>query len=116
MALIKDGMSSNAELLHEELNNLGDGRMIGTLVYERYYLRSGNQGALVIIADNLQGVCNIRLISAGSSNSMIFKVDWGAGKASQHQWQKFWLITQLNNKRQAAWAQDYLCDAACLRL
>ncbi|MNB69811.1 hypothetical protein D3C75_163490 [compost metagenome] len=81
MALIKDGMSSNAELLHEELNNLGDGRMIGTLVYERYYLRSGNQGALVIIADNLQGVCNIRLVSAGSSNSMIFKVDWGAGKS-----------------------------------
>ncbi|WP_280767945.1 DUF6054 family protein [Paenibacillus sp. PastH-2] len=81
MALIKDGMGPDAELLHEELNNLGDGRMIGTLVYERYYFRSGNQAAMVIIADNLQGICNIRLIPAGSSNSMILKVDWGAGKS-----------------------------------
>ncbi|AIQ47039.1 hypothetical protein R70723_14985 [Paenibacillus sp. FSL R7-0273] len=81
MALIKDGMGTGAELLHEELNNVGEGRMIGTLVYERYFLRSGNQAAMVIIADNLQGVCNIRLISAGSSNSMIFKVDWGAGRS-----------------------------------
>jgi len=81
IALIKDGMGPGAELLHEELNDLGDGRMIGTLVYERYYFRSGNQAAMVVIADNLQGVCNIRLISAGSSNSMILKIDWGAGKS-----------------------------------
>ncbi|KUP23058.1 DUF6054 family protein [Paenibacillus sp. DMB5] len=81
MALIKDGMGPGAELLHEELNDLGGGRMIGTLVYERYFLRSGNQAAMVIIADNLQGVCNIRLVSAGSSNSMIFKMDFGAGKS-----------------------------------
>lgn len=80
LELIKRGMTQDAELMYEELNDLGAGRMIGTLVYERYYLRSGNQAALVIMADNLKGPSNIRLIPAGGARGKIFKFDWGAGK------------------------------------
>ncbi|WP_379127116.1 DUF6054 family protein [Paenibacillus sp. sgz500958] len=79
LSLIRDTLPRNSELVHEEINDAGDGRMIGTLVYERYFFRSANQAALVIIIDNLQGVTNVRLIAAGVSNGMILKIDWGAG-------------------------------------
>ncbi|CAH1191323.1 hypothetical protein PAECIP111892_00596 [Paenibacillus auburnensis] len=81
ITLVRNGLTEQSELLHQELHDLGDGRMIGTLVYERYYLRAGNQAALVVIVDNFSGVSKVRLISAGSSNSMVFKFDWGAGKS-----------------------------------
>ncbi|NQX44124.1 hypothetical protein HQN87_02170 [Paenibacillus tritici] len=78
---IKEGMTQQSELLYEELNDIGDGRMIGTLIYERYYFRSRNQAALVIIVDNLQGVSNVRMIPAGASQGLILKMDWGAGQS-----------------------------------
>lgn len=81
ITLVKDGLTEQSELLHQELHDLGDGRMIGTLVYERYFFRTENQAALVVIVDNLCGVSKVRLISAGSSGSKVFKFDWGAGKS-----------------------------------
>ncbi len=81
ITLVKEGLTEQSELLHQELHDLGDGRMIGTLVYERYFFRTGNQAALVVIVDNLCGVSKVRLIPAGSSNSLIFKIDRGAGKS-----------------------------------
>ncbi|WP_054940439.1 DUF6054 family protein [Paenibacillus ihuae] len=81
ITLVRNGLTEQSELLHQELHDLGDGRMIGTLVYERYFFRTGNQAALVVIVDNLCGVSKVRLIPAGSSNSMIFKIDRGAGKS-----------------------------------
>ncbi|MEK4852421.1 DUF6054 family protein [Paenibacillus sp. FSL H7-0756] len=81
--LIKEGMTQRSELLYEELNEVGNGRMIGTLIYERFYFRSRNQAALVIIVDNLlRGtVSNVRLIPAGASQGLILKMDWGAGQS-----------------------------------
>lgn len=81
LAVIKEGMDQDSELLYEELHELGEGRMMGTLVYERYFFRSSNQAALVILVDNLQGVSNVRLIPAGSSKGAVWKFDWGAGKS-----------------------------------
>ncbi|MEK3904423.1 DUF6054 family protein [Paenibacillus sp. FSL R7-0179] len=83
MMRIKEGMTQRSELLYEELNEVRNGRMIGTLIYERFYFRSRNQAALVIIVDNLlQGtVSNVRLIPAGASQGLILKMDWGAGQS-----------------------------------
>lgn len=80
--LIKEGMTQRSELLYEEFNEVGNGRMIGTLIYERFYFRSRNQAALVIIVDNLRGTAsNVRLIPAGASQGLILKMDWGAGQS-----------------------------------
>ncbi|OKP94412.1 DUF6054 family protein [Paenibacillus sp. P46E] len=81
LIMVKESMPAGSELLHEEYNEVGNGYSIGTLVYERYFFRSGNQAALIVISDNLHGVTNIRLIAAGASKGIIMKMDWGAGKS-----------------------------------
>jgi hypothetical protein len=81
LSLIKSELPAQTELIHEELNDAGDNRFIGTLIYERYFFRSGNQAGLIVIIDNLNGETNVRLIAVGSSNSLVFKIDWGAGRS-----------------------------------
>lgn len=68
----------NAELVHEELHELGDGRITGTLIFEKYYFRTKNRAALIVIIDNLQGFTDVRCIATGSSEGLIFNFDWGA--------------------------------------
>lgn len=74
--LVKEGL--DADLIHEESHDLGDGREIGTLIFEKYFFRVKNRVALVVIADNIYGTTEVRAISTGSSEGMIFKFDWGA--------------------------------------
>lgn len=76
ITLVRD--NENADLIHEELNDLGDGKSIGTLVFEKYYLRSKNRAALVVIMDNIQGTTDVRVIATGSSEGIFFNFDWGA--------------------------------------
>ncbi|HZK57683.1 MAG TPA: DUF6054 family protein [Clostridia bacterium] len=76
LRLIKE--SQNADLVHEEFFDLGDGKCIGILVYEKYYFRASNRAALVVIVDNLEGYTGVRSISTGSSQGLFFNFDWGA--------------------------------------
>ncbi|NQS76794.1 MAG: hypothetical protein HQP61_10255 [Peptococcaceae bacterium] len=71
-------LSEGNELIHEELYDLGEGKAIGTLVFQKYYFRAGNRAALVVIADNLKGYNEVRSIATGSSQGAIFNFDWGA--------------------------------------
>ncbi|MCC3374751.1 DUF6054 family protein [Cohnella sp. REN36] len=71
--------SHDAELVHEEYHDLGDGRGIGTLVFEKYYFRTSNRAALVVIVDSLRGETEVRAVATGSSEGLFFNIDWGAG-------------------------------------
>jgi hypothetical protein len=70
--------NENADLVHEETHNLGNGSYIGTLIFEKYYMRVKNRVALVVIIDNIYGQTDVRSIATGSSEGMIFNFDWGA--------------------------------------
>lgn len=74
--IVKD--NEDADLIHEETIDLGNGHYIGTLVFEKYYMRVGNRVALIVIADNTKDTTNVRAISTGSSQGIIFNFDWGA--------------------------------------
>ncbi|MCT4594474.1 MAG: DUF6054 family protein [Anaeromicrobium sp.] len=69
-----------ADLVHEEFFDLGEGKSIGTLVFEKYYMRASNRAALIVIMDNFKGETEVRVISTGSSQGIIFNFDWGAAK------------------------------------
>ncbi|MDR3583721.1 MAG: DUF6054 family protein [Desulfosporosinus sp.] len=71
-------LNENADLVHEETHDLGNGIYIGTLVFEKYFMRVKNRVALVVIIDNIYGKTDVRAISTGSSEGMIFNFDWGA--------------------------------------
>lgn len=68
----------DADLIHEEIHDLGDKKYIGTLVFEKYFMRVGNRAALVVTSDNLNGETEVRAIATGSSEGFFFKFDWGA--------------------------------------
>ncbi|MFZ5967414.1 MAG: DUF6054 family protein [Bacillota bacterium] len=70
--------NQNADLVHEEFFDLGEGKAIGTLIFEKYYFRASNRAALVVIIDNLQGFTEVRSIATGSSQGWLFNFDWGA--------------------------------------
>ena len=74
--IVKENQSS--ELVHEEFFDLGEGRAIGTLVFEKYYFRASNRAALVVIIDNLKGTTEIRSVATGSSQGWLINFDWGA--------------------------------------
>lgn len=74
----KHQRDKGTELIHEELHDLGDNKAIGILVFQKYYFRASNKAALVVFADNLKGSTEVRSVSTGSSQSVLFNFDWGA--------------------------------------
>ena len=76
MELIKEGQ--NSELVHEEVLDIGNGKLTGTLIFEKYFFRSSNRAALIVILDNLEGVTDLRVVSTGSSQGLVINFDWGA--------------------------------------
>ena len=68
----------NADLIHEEFHQVDNEKSIGTLVFEKYFMRVKNRVALVVITDNFSGNTNVRIISTASSEGIFFNFDWGA--------------------------------------
>lgn len=64
--------------IYEEKHDLTDGKLIGSIVFEKYFLRTSNRAALVVYVDNIQGTTEVRAVATGTSQSMLFKFDWGA--------------------------------------
>lgn len=60
----------NENLIHEELHQVDNEKSIGTLVFEKYFMRVKNRVTLVVITDNLSGNTNVRIISTASSEGM----------------------------------------------
>ena len=70
--------NEDADLVHEEIHDLGNNVFIGTLVFEKYFIRVESRVALVVIIDNIYGPTDVRSISTGSSQGIFLKFDWGA--------------------------------------
>lgn len=77
LALIKRRQS--ADLLQEEIINFDDGKIVGVLVFEKYYFRAENRAGLTVIVTNTDGKTNVKSIASGSSKGILFAFDWGAG-------------------------------------
>lgn len=78
LAMVKSGITG--ELVHEETHRPCEDKFIGTLIFERYFFRVKNRVALVVISDNFSGETNVRIISTGSSEGILFNIDFGASE------------------------------------
>lgn len=74
--LIKQGQY--AELIYEEYLAVDENKFTATLIYEKYYFRASNRAALIILINNFNGVTEVKAISTGSSQGVVFNLDWGA--------------------------------------
>ncbi|MFS0782790.1 DUF6054 family protein [Bacillus sp. 1P06AnD] len=69
------------KLVHLEYVPLVNGKEITISVFERYFIRVSNRAALTVICNNQDGVTNVKMITTGSSEGMVFHFDWGASKS-----------------------------------
>ncbi|MDY0234746.1 MAG: DUF6054 family protein [Gudongella sp.] len=76
LEIIKNAQTS--ELVHEEIIDVGNGKMVATLIFEKYFIRASNRAALIITLDNIEGVTDLRVVSTGSSQGVFLNFDWGA--------------------------------------
>lgn len=67
-----------AELVYEEYLTVDEDKSTATLIYEKYYFRSSNRAALIVLIDNFKVVTEVKAISTGSSQGIVFNLDWGA--------------------------------------
>ncbi|WP_312471841.1 DUF6054 family protein [Neobacillus sp.] len=79
--LIVDDKDLKSDLIFEDYKVTGeDEREISILVFEKFFLRTGNTATLTLTVDNFSGVTIIKCISAGNGGG-ILDTDWGAGKS-----------------------------------
>ena len=69
--------SVTGELIDEYSQDVGDGRTVIVLVYEKHYFRAENRLTLTAVIDNISGKTHIHAISGGGGKGL-FKVDYGA--------------------------------------
>ncbi|MGL4523090.1 MAG: DUF6054 family protein [Bacilli bacterium] len=59
-----------------------DAGEVWLFVFERYFLRTSNRGALIVTLDNInaatENTLNIHVVSTGTSEGFFFNIDWGA--------------------------------------
>jgi hypothetical protein len=73
------GSWDGADLLHQELKDLGDQKWYAALVFEKYFFRNKSRAGLVVLCDNVSGDTEVRLIATGTGDGLFFSFDWGAG-------------------------------------
>lgn len=79
--LILEDKDLKSTLIFEDYKVTGvDEKEISILVFEKFFLRTGNTAALTVTVDNFSEVTIVKCISAGNGQG-ISDIDWGAGKS-----------------------------------
>jgi len=69
--------SFTGERVDKYITEVGDGRMVGVLVYEKHYYRAGNRLTLTVVVDNLNSTTHIHAVGGGGGEGLL-SFDWGA--------------------------------------
>lgn len=67
-------------LFFEETKDVSEGKAYTILIFQKYFLRSMTWGTLTVIIDNLDGITEVRAISAPTSRSPFPNSDSGASE------------------------------------
>lgn len=77
---IKDVQLEFSELIDEEIIDVKDGKILATLIFEKYFFRASNWAALIVTINNIEEVTHVHVVSTGSASSML-GFDWGSAKS-----------------------------------
>ncbi|MGL4819858.1 MAG: DUF6054 family protein [Bacilli bacterium] len=76
--------SSLGTLVHDQTIEIPTGGEVRTLIFERYFIRTSSQGALIVTLDSVSGLSEgkivVTAVSTGTSEGFFFKIDWGASE------------------------------------
>ncbi len=72
--------SLTAQLVEQYTAAGANGTQVCTLVFEKYYLRTGNTCALSVTLENLSGTTAVFAVGAGARQGAFSLFDWGASQ------------------------------------
>lgn len=67
------------ELLYEITKSIDETRESVVSVYEVFFFRNSSRAGLTVTIDNIDGLTEVNVVPAGTSQGMVFSLDWGAG-------------------------------------
>ncbi|WP_172370661.1 DUF6054 family protein [Sporosarcina jiandibaonis] len=82
METIKDwvlGRSVSGTLV-DQYERTVDDKIVIVIILEKFYMRTNNRASLTVTIDNFDGETNVRAVAAGTSEGLVMRFDWGAGK------------------------------------
>lgn len=72
------GGSISGKLVDHYERAVGD-HQVFVFVLEKYFIRTSNRSSMTVTIDNFDGVTKVHAVASGSSESVFFRFDWGAG-------------------------------------
>lgn len=80
--VLRDGMS-HVELVSEDVLRVPDGApggetYVAVLLYQHYFMRVGNQVALMLLVSGDSQMAKVKSVACGSSNDPLLGIDLGA--------------------------------------
>ncbi len=70
--------SDFADLVEAEYKDAENGKQIGIIILEKYYIRVNSRVSLVVIMDNFAGDTVVKAVGTGGGRSVYDDFDWGA--------------------------------------
>lgn len=72
------GGSISGTLVDHYERSSGDHQVV-VFVLEKYFIRTNNRSSMTVTIDNFDGTTKVHAVASGSSESVFFRFDWGAG-------------------------------------
>jgi hypothetical protein len=74
------GGSISGTLVDHYERSSGDHQVV-VFVVEKYFIRTSNRSSMTVTIDNFDGTTRVHAVASGSSESVFFRFDWGAGNS-----------------------------------
>ncbi len=68
---------ASCECVGNYFNESNDGKQVGVLIFEKYFMRNDSRAGLTVVLNNLSGRTTVYYKGSGGGTGAFFKFDWG---------------------------------------
>lgn len=78
------GGSFSGSVIDRHVVEIGGGRSVTVLVFEKYFMRVSNRLTLTVTIDDAAGATRVHSVGGGGGESALFRFDWGAAASFEN--------------------------------